>query len=215
MKTLRLGSGGFGLIETLVIFAIFSMALLSLSYLSVYLSRGSAHLADLEAINAFRQSFVTLITDDPSWKATIARNGNMACLSGGRGSGCSVYTFRTINLYTASGSLVYNSTTTTNGINLFGIPCGPNSTAGTPYTSYRYPSTNCPLRFTLQWAAMDNNPYPVVALAVTLTIGRASSGAPFTDLIFNPTNYSYPVIGRWPPQPGQWPSTLIYRHAIP
>ncbi len=198
---------------------VFSMAMVSLAYISMQLAKNNNSLADLAAISTFRRSILTFVTDDPSWKATVSMNGSMACLANGGGAGCTPFRLTTFNLFDASGRIVYNSTNAVNGINLSAIPCGPNSSAGSPYTTYRYPSANCQLQFTLQWAAMDNNPYPVVAITASLRVGKNGSGMPYADLVFNPNVYSFPITGPWSPvtgpPPGQWPTTLIYRRAVP
>jgi len=228
---------GFGLIEVLIAIVVFSVAMTSIAFLNTWLGKQATQIADLSQLNTFRSNILTFVMDNPSWLLTATKQvgaayvnpGMVTCLTGGGGSsaGCVQYRANLFDLYDASGGLVYKSRgVNTNGVTVTGIPCGPDSSAGAPYTTYVYPSPNCPLQYKLYWVQMDLNPYTNVGVIATLEVGRLAGGAPATDLTINPARFSFMPPGTSAPQfydgrplainPNpNWPSTLIYRNALP
>jgi len=219
------GEKGLGLIEIIGIVAVVTIALLASIQLTAQLLKGSASEASLANLDSFRRGIVFMVTDSAplpnnAWARTVAVNPGMACLSGGNGATCAVGVRSRFNLYDSFGNVVYASATNGNGngINEHGIRCGPNGDPG--YTSYSFPSARCPFQYIFEWSALNNDPYPIVAVIVTLVIGRSAAG-PYSKLIFNPDHYAFalPPNVNWPtggpaPAPGSWPGTLIYRRAL-
>jgi prepilin-type N-terminal cleavage/methylation domain-containing protein len=242
MQTVK-GASGFGLIEVLIVVVVFSVAMTSIAYLNTWLGKQATHIAKRSQLAIFRSNILALVMDNPSWSMTVTKlvgsvyvNPDMAtCLTGGGGASavCIQYRATVFDLYDSSGTLVYKSRgTNTDGVTLAGVPCGPNSPAGIPYTTYVYPSTNCPFRYRLFWAPMNRSPFTTVAVIATLEVGRVGGTTPAVDFIVNPAKFSYPPLQANGIDPVDaatffnfpflaitanrpWPSTLIYRNALP
>lgn len=158
-------------------------------------------------IEAFHRNFAVLVTDSAAWKMTVSRNANMACFKNGTGASCPLASLQPFDLYDASVTLVYK-----------GVP-GPS--AAPPYNAFSFPSAQCPLQFVLMWAALDQNPYPLVAITATLRIGRNFAGNSYVNFVLNPAHYSYswpsanwsPKSSDWPLAPENYPPGIIYRNA--
>ena len=201
VKVLR-SEKGMSLLQVMVFVAMASILILAVQTMSRNVTKQAVQMSELAEIDIFRRNMVQLIDDTPTWNVILSRNASMSCLSGGRGASCPVWNRTSFDLYLADGTLYYNSTNGSSGIDLNGVRC------------MSYPSKACPLRFNVQWSAMDNTGYPNIAIIVTLTVGTVS-GQPATDLKFNPANYSYDITPgtSWPPSPGAYPKNLIYRKA--
>jgi prepilin-type N-terminal cleavage/methylation domain-containing protein len=228
------GASGFGLIEVLIAIVVFSVAMTSIAFLNTWLGKQALHIAKRSQLTTFRSNILALVLDNPSWAVTVYSNPNMRnCLTRGGGAACIQYQATLFDLYDSSGTLVYKSRgTNTDGVTIAGVPCGPNSTAGAPYNTYVYPSTNCPFRYRLYWAQMNQNAYTTIGVIATFEVGRVGGITPAVDYIVNPAKLSYPplirnqtkvidgptffnnpVLDIDPNRP--WPSTLIYRNALP
>ena len=218
---------GFGMVELLVAIVFLSIVLLGVAGLNLHLAKQSVHASELTGLMAFARSLPTFIGDNPSWRRTVALNNSpsMACLRNQPWPNppvprlpCVPFQRNQFNLYDAAGNMIYNATNPANGVTINGIRCGPN--APPPFNVFSFSpfaaNRNCPLRYNLEWAAMDSNPYPIVAIIVTLTMGQ-SGGAPVLNRVMNLNNYAFPYLLPSPPNfvlQGQWPTTLIYRSSI-
>jgi prepilin-type N-terminal cleavage/methylation domain-containing protein len=209
---------GFGLIEVMVFMAVMSVVLVATAMFSISLQKQVTNIADLTVMKNYKYKFPAMISDDFSWKTIVNNNPQMACLSNGGGASCPVMTRgNTFALYDMSGGLVHGNSSN-DGLTLKGIRCGPHA-KDFVFQQMKYGDVACPLKYTFEWVALTNDPYPIIAVIVTLSVAKNSKGGPVVDMNIDTSNYdfSYPTNSPWPPNllnpSPQW-TGLLFRKAI-
>ena len=176
----HLNSAGLGLLETLFIIVVASVAMLAAAQISMQLLKGKARIADLYTLQSLTRSMAVLLADDVLWRnATMPGNTSMGCLPSGCGVSFKQNQFavydsygklisgveRPVIVYSAPGTALYDSKVPKTGFTLNGQACS------------NFPSLDCPATIKVNWYPISTKSYPIIAFTIRLIVDPEFTGA--------------------------------------
>jgi len=171
-KHINAAPPGLGILETLLIVVVASVALLAAASLNAQLFTSRGRAADLYTLQSITRSMATLLADDQIWRRyTKTRNPSMNCLN----TGCPSFARSQFAVYNSFGILIsgveqpvivfnaidpvmFDSRTPTTGYTLNGLPCP------------GFPRADCPATIRVNWYATSASPNPIIAFTIRLIV---------------------------------------------
>lgn len=143
---MKLNNKAFTLIETLMSVLIISIAIMGVSLLTTLMSKSTVKLTNKNSFDSMKYDLVSSVFTPQAWRYTLNNTSNPSLEGFRKNTDCRGQGGQVngkLVLYDASGTVFYNSTSSTTGFTKTGAVCNNFDADST--------DANCPVRFNIYW----------------------------------------------------------------